>query len=209
VVGVQEEGAQLIAWALGAAPGETVLDACAGRGGKTLLLSERMAQRGQLWAADKFPDKLAQLRAAFERQGYPVPTLSAVDWERGTGDVPEGFDRILVDAPCTGTGTLRRRPEIMLRLSRDDVSRLAQVQEAIVRSAATRLKPGGYLLYAVCSVLPEEGPQVVERLADVLGPTVFSADLPGGLASPGSSTLALDPERHATDGYFLACLQPR
>lgn len=206
VVGVQEEGAQLVGWALGARPGERILDACAGRGGKTTLFIERMAGQGELWATDAYPEKLDQLEAQCKRLGYDLPRLRALDWTKGSADVPGGFDRALVDAPCTGTGTLRRRPEIMLRLAEADPERLGRLQESILRRVAPQLREGGRLVYAVCSVLARETRDVVDRVRDILEPAVFDAELPAGLVAPGQSSLLLTPTVHGTDGYFVASL---
>lgn len=206
---VQEEGAQLIAWALGARPGDAVLDACAGRGTKTSLLWEAMQGQGKLWATDMHPHKLESLRGDFSRLGLGLPELAAIDWTLGQGEVPQLFDRALVDAPCTGSGTLRRRPEISLRLAPDDPARMGVLQEAIVRSVATRLLPGGRLLYAVCSVFPEEGAAVVERLRDLLEPVPFDTPALDELIPAGAAELRLLPHAHGTDGYFLASLRRR
>ena len=204
---VQEEGAQLCAWALGARPGEAVLDACAGRGTKTSLLWEAMGGQGTLWATDAHPHKLDSLRGDFARLGLPPPELAAVDWTKGQGRVPSVFDRVLVDAPCTGSGTVRRRPEILLRLEPEDPGRMGVLQEAIVRSAATRLVPGGRLLYAVCSVFPEEAEAVLERTSDLFEPVPFDTPVLSELCPPGASKLRLLPHAHGTDGYFLASLR--
>src|SRR5207244_80600 len=110
---VQEEGAQVVALALGARPGERVLDACAGRGNKTLLLAERVGVTGRADAADLHVAKLDHLRDALATMEVAAASDTyGVDWSIGCGDVPGGYDRILVDAPCSGIGTLRRRPEI-------------------------------------------------------------------------------------------------
>ncbi|HEX2673068.1 MAG TPA: transcription antitermination factor NusB, partial [Polyangiaceae bacterium] len=106
---VQEEGAQAIALALGARPGERILDACAGRGQKTTLFSEQVGSTGTVWATDVYPKKLEALTSEYERLQLTPPVLRAVDWTVGVGDVPADFDRVMVDAPCTGSGTLRRR----------------------------------------------------------------------------------------------------
>ena len=201
---VQEEGAQLISWALGARPGECVLDACAGRGTKTSLSCETLRGRGTLWATDAHPHKLESLRGEFARLGLEIPELAAVDWTQGQGSVPNLFDRALVDAPCTGSGTVRRRPEILLRLSPEDLARMGALQEAIVRSVTTRLVPGGRLVYAVCSVFPEEGEAVLERVSDILEPAPFDAPALAELTPAGCSELRLLPGVHGTDGYFLA-----
>jgi 16S rRNA (cytosine967-C5)-methyltransferase len=201
---VQEPGAQLVALALGAKPGERVLDACAGRGQKTTLLLEAVAPNGEVWAADAHPKKLEALARECTRLGLPAARTAAVDWTLGIGDVPDGFDRVLVDAPCTGTGTLRRRPEIAARLTPEDPARLAELQTAILRSAATRARPGGRVVYAVCSVLEEEAEGVVARVGDLLAPAPFDAPALQALVPAGEHTVRLTPRRHETDGYFVA-----
>jgi 16S rRNA (cytosine967-C5)-methyltransferase len=201
---VQEPGAQLVGIALGARPGERVLDACAGRGQKTTLLCDVVGAGGELWAADAHPKKLEVLARELLRLGRSGVRTAAVDWTLGPGDVPDGFDRVLVDAPCTGTGTLRRRPEIGLRLTPEDPARLSELQTAILRGAATRARAGGRVVYAVCSVLSEEAEAVVSRVSDVLEPAPFDADLIAALAPPGATSLRLAPLAHDTDGYFIA-----
>jgi 16S rRNA (cytosine967-C5)-methyltransferase len=200
---VQEEGAQLVGLALGARPGERVLDACAGRGQKSSLLREQVGSSGELWAADLHPRKLRALRDDFARLSLGEPKTSAVDWTRGTAEVPADFDRVLVDAPCTGTGTLRRRPEILARLGPADPAQRASLAEAILRSAVTRARSGGRVVFAVCSVLEEEAEAVVQRVSDVLQPAPF--DAPEATAIAGSSSsFRLLPLAHGTDGYFVA-----
>jgi 16S rRNA (cytosine967-C5)-methyltransferase len=205
---LQEEGAQLVGLALGARPGEQVLDACCGRGQKTSLLMEQVGAQGMVWATDKFPAKLRELKQEFERLHLPMPQTAAVDWTMGSGSVPEGFDRILVDAPCTGSGTLRRRPEIALRLQEADPARMSAMAVAITRSAALRVRPGGIVVFAVCSVLPEEGEGVVAQLTDLLEPTPLDAPEWARLAQ-GASFARLLPLAHGTDGYFVASLRRR
>jgi len=130
--------------------------------------------------------------------------MAAVDWTVGAGPVPEGFDRALVDAPCTGVGTLRRRPEIARRLTPEDPARLAELQTRIVRSVAARVRPGGRVVYAVCSVLPEECESIVERVLDVLEPAAFDAPELAALELGEKTNFRLLPLRHGTDGYFAA-----
>lgn len=201
---VQEEGAQLLAMSVGAREGETILDACAGRGGKTLWLCESVAPGGAVDAADLHPRKLERLAAT--PAGRLVRAQYAVDWEKGVGQVPEGYDRVLVDAPCSGTGTLRRRPEIVSRLGASDVARMAALQIAVTKRAASRLRPGGRLIYAVCSVLPAECEAVVDALlADEslgLQRAPFDVPLPPGVE--GQHAFRLLPHVHGTDGYFAA-----
>jgi 16S rRNA (cytosine967-C5)-methyltransferase len=206
---VQEEGAQAIGLALGVRAGDKVLDACAGRGQKATLLAERLGGAGKLFACDLYPEKLQALSEDAARLGLPGIETRAVDWSVGQGGLPDDFDRVLVDAPCSGTGTLRRRPEILRRLKPEDPARLAELAETILRSAASRAKQGGTVLFAVCSVLEQECEAVVARVADVLEPAPFDApELPAELTA-GKSALRLLPGVHGTDGYFMACFRRR
>ncbi|MBM4356805.1 MAG: Sun protein [Deltaproteobacteria bacterium] len=201
--GVQEEGAQVIALAVGAQPGETILDACAGRGGKTLLLAELIAPGGAVDACDRHPQKLARIVSPMVRERL------AVDWTVGSGGLDRTYDRVLVDAPCTGTGTLRRRPEIAERLGATDPERMAVLQLAIAARVAERLRPGGRMIYAVCSVLRPECEGVVLGLAaHGLEPAAFDSPLGARLAEGGTS-FRLAPHLHGTDGYFVASLIKR
>ena len=205
---LQEEGAQVIGLSLGARRGEKLLDACAGRGQKSTLLLERLGA-GRLVACDLYPEKLAALGAETARLGLPAVETHAVDWCVGQGGLLDDFDRVLVDAPCSGTGTLRRRPEILRRLGPDDPARLGQLSEKILRSAASRARPGGTVLFAVCSVLRQECEDVMARVADLLEPAPFDApELPAELVA-GKSVLRLLPGEHGTDGYFMACFRRR
>jgi 16S rRNA (cytosine967-C5)-methyltransferase len=201
---VQELGAQLVALALGVRSGERVLDACAGRGQKTSLFVERTGATGEVWATDSHPQKLEILAQELQRLGLPPAQRAAVDWTLGVGGVPDGFDRVLVDAPCTGTGTLRRRPEIAERLTPEDPARLGALALAILRGAATRARPGGRVVFAVCSVLPEEAERVVEQVTDLLEPVPFDAPELGAVTSDTATSFRLLPRAHGTDGYFVA-----
>lgn len=167
---VQEEGAQLIGLLLGAEPGERVLDACAGRGGKTAQLLEAVGQDGSVVASDLHEHRLEQISGELTRLKLSADRLqtACVDWTVGRGAVQGEFDRVLVDAPCTGLGTLRRRPEILLRIGPQDAGRMGQTQRRMLEHASRLVRPGGTLLYAVCSPLFEEGPQVIQ-LADLPG----------------------------------------
>jgi 16S rRNA (cytosine967-C5)-methyltransferase len=201
---VQEPGAQLVALALGARPGERVLDACAGRGQKTLLLAERLGKDGEVWATDAHPNKLKALTREAVRLHLPQPKTAAVDYTLGPGDVPGDFDRVLVDAPCTGVGTLRRRPEIAERLAPDDPARLGRLAAQILRGAAGRARKGGRVVFAVCSVLREEAEDVVTAVSDILAPVPLDAPELAPLVTDSASSLRLLPRRHGTDGYFVA-----
>ncbi len=203
---IQEEGAQLVALALGAQPGERVLDACAGRGNKTSLLAS--LPNVSVDSADLHQSKLDQLGAELARRGVRLGQRFAVDWSVGPGLVPDQYDRVLVDAPCTGTGTLRRRPELALRhRTPENVAQLSQLQCRIALQAASRVRVGGALIYAVCSVLREESEAVVARMLEAkevrLEPAPFPSPEVARIASDGT-TLRILPQIHGTDGYFLA-----
>jgi 16S rRNA (cytosine967-C5)-methyltransferase len=205
---IQEEGAQAIGLALGVRAGEKVLDACAGRGQKATLLAERI-DGGRLVASDLYPEKLEALHAELQRLHLPAVETRAVDWSVGQGGLDADFDRVLVDAPCSGTGTLRRRPEILRRLKPEDPARLGALAESILRSAASRAKPGGTVLFAVCSVLREECEDVAARVTDLLEPAAFIAPELAPELIADKTTLRLLPGVHGTDGYFMACFRRR
>jgi len=163
---VQELGSQLVGQSAAARPGERVLDACAGRGGKTLQLLDQVGSEGSVVATDIHQHKLDEMDSNLKRLGLDANRLSreAVDLSVGDGGLEGGFDRILVDAPCTGTGTLHRRPDLMLRLAPRDPRRMASLQMQLLQRVVTLLRPGGFLVYAVCSPLLEEGPEVFNAL---------------------------------------------
>jgi 16S rRNA (cytosine967-C5)-methyltransferase len=205
-IAVHEEGAQVVTLSLGASPGETVLDACAGRGNKTALLAELVGATGAVDAADQHPQKLARLTSELSRMGLSTRATFAVDWSVGSGDVPATYDRVLVDAPCSGTGTIGRRPDLATRWRAAELAGLQDLQSRILVAAAERAKPGGTVLYAVCSVLREEGEDVV-ALALERAPWLQAAPFAGDPArqlAGDAPTLRLTPLTHGTDGYFLA-----
>jgi 16S rRNA (cytosine967-C5)-methyltransferase len=205
---LQEEGAQMVGLSLGARPGERVLDACAGRGQKTSLLIEQVGSAGQVWASDSYPKKLEALAEECRRLQLALPETRALDWTIGSADVPRDFDRVLVDAPCTGTGTLRRRPELALRLGPEDPARLSELAERILRRASEHARVGGRVLFAVCSVLRAECEELVQRVADVLEPIPFDApELQPELAR--TTSFRLGPTHSGTDGYFVASFRRR
>lgn len=211
---VQEEGAQAITLAAGAREGERVLDACAGHGNKTWVLAQEVGAGGAVDAADLYAQKLDDLAAG--PAGKLVRARFTVDWSEGAGAaaVPADYDRVIVDAPCSGVGTLRRRPEIAHHRRAEDVERLAALQIAIARRAATRVKDGGRLIFAVCSVLREEGEDIVTKLAEgehdgvTLEPAPFESDLGRAIAGEGHMLRVL-PHVHGTDGYFIASFTVR
>ena len=136
----------------------------------------------------------------------------AVDWSIGAGDSKSVYDRVLVDAPCSGVGTVRRRPELLLRRQEEDLAGLSLLQQRIVLRASERVAPGGRLVYAVCSVLREEAEEVVQgvlREAPSLELAPFDSPAAKELEGSGEPTLRLLPHMHGTDGYFLASFRKK
>lgn len=159
---VQELGSQLVVELTGVQAGERVADLCAGRGTKSLAMAERGAA---ITAVDLYEEKLERALAEKERLGIeaPIATL-AVDLSVGAGGLDASFDRVVVDAPCTGLGTVHRRPELALRLRPGDPARMAELQLRILETAVRLVRPGGLLIYAVCSPTRQEGEGVAARL---------------------------------------------
>lgn len=191
----QEEGSQAVALALDAKPGDVVLDACAGRGNKTGLLARIVGPNGAVDAVDLHPKKLETLKKELARIGLAPRATHAVDWSKGTGGIETKYDRVLIDAPCSGTGTVRRRPELLLRRAESDLAGLAKLQRAILARAAALVKPGGRVTYAVCSVLSEEAEDVIANASEL------------GLEHERSQRFL--PHEHGTDGYFVASFTRR
>ena len=205
LIEVQDGGSQLACMAVSAQPGETIIDLCAGAGGKTLALAAAMENAGTLVACDTNRQRLSNLRPRAERAGAGIITeillnpgreLDALDQWRGKADA------VLVDAPCSGTGTWRRNPESRWRITPQEIERLTMLQFRLLEIAAQLLRPGGRLVYVVCSLLDEEGARLFERFAgsspDMQAESVAFAGRPRG---PG---LRLTPCRDGTDGFFFA-----
>jgi len=202
LVSVQGLAAQRAATMLDPQPGERVLDACAGMGVKTLQLAEMMGRTGTLVAADADEQQLSAARELRERGRLDTPSLHLqVVHADLTGHDPalDGvpFDRILLDAPCTGLGNLARHPEIRWYRRFEDVASRAQLQSALLRRCLDRLRDGGTLVYAVCSAEPEEGPGVAESVAHGTASVVLC------------SSATFTPEEHDTEGFYVAVLQRR
>jgi len=210
---VQDAGSQLIAQACGAQPGMTVLDLCAGAGGKTLALAADMNGEGRLIAADTVRDRLSRLRPRAERAGCAdwIETLLLDSGREAEALAPlEGqCDVVLIDAPCTGTGTWRRNPEARWRLTPARLDRVIELQARLLRLALPLVKPGGRLVYAVCSLIDREGKAQVQQFVSSmsLGAAARGRDLQ---ESPGRSWgegRLLTPRHDGTDGFFFAVLE--
>ena len=221
---VQDEGSQLLALLLDAKRGEMVVDFCAGAGGKTLAIGAAMRSTGRLYAFDTSAHRLDSFKPRMARSGLSNVHPAAISHERDerVKRLSGKIDRVLVDAPCTGLGTLRRNPDLKWRQSPQAVEEMAVKQAAILQSASRLLKSGGRLVYATCSVLPQENEAIAEAFSGAnpdFEPLVVGAVLSGlkvadapSLCHGGESGhlyLRLWPQRHATDGFFAAVWQKK
>ena len=207
LVEIQDEGSQLIALAVGALPGARVCDLCAGAGGKTLAVAMTMDNRGHLVACDVSAPRLEgavkRLRRAGVHNAERHLLVPGDKWAKRRG---ASFDRVLVDAPCTGTGTWRRNPDARLRLRENDLAELVAKQADLLALAARLVRPGGRLVYATCSILPAENEAQVARFRE--RHPAFRPVAVETLGLPGRGpSLALTPRRHGTDGFFVAVLE--
>jgi 16S rRNA (cytosine967-C5)-methyltransferase len=210
---VQDEGSQLLSLLVGARRGEMVADLCAGAGGKTLAMGAQMASCGRLYAFDINQKRLARLSPRLKRSGLSNVTAERITSENDTRlkRLAGKLDRVLVDAPCSGMGTLRRNPDLKFRQSPQTVATLTQTQASLIRAGAKLVKRGGRLVYATCSLLPEENEAIVDA---------FLAESPEFQLVPAKESLLaqripldtgnylqLNPAVHGTDGFFAAVLQ--
>ncbi len=214
-VEIQDEGSQIISTLVNAQPGDRVLDYCAGGGGKTLALAGDMINQGTLYAYDIDKRRLAPLYARAARAGADVeivqPPINNLAKLRGS------IDRVVIDAPCTGTGTWRRKPDVKWRLSLGTLETRLREQKAVLEQAKAFVRPGGYLFYITCSMLAEENEgQVYPFLDENPNFTLLSAGevweerIGTGKLMPWSEdgcTLTLSPASTNTDGLFLAVMQ--
>ncbi len=213
---VQDEGSQLAAILANAKPGEQVLDLCAGAGGKTLALSATMANKGQIFASDRDRTRLAPIFERLRRAG--TRNVQVREASAHLDDLLDRMDLVLVDAPCTGTGVWRRRPEAKWRLNQRALDARVAEQSALLLDAAAFVKPGGRLVYVTCSVLPEENDDRIE--AFLQASTAFRPVAPDAAISGAEVTIALaeaarisangmllSPAKSGTDGFFVAILE--
>ncbi|MFC0409843.1 RsmB/NOP family class I SAM-dependent RNA methyltransferase [Roseomonas elaeocarpi] len=220
LVEIQDEGSQLIALLADARPGMRVADYCAGAAGKTLAMAASMNNRGRITACDVSAPRLTGAAQRLRRAGVDNAETHLLEaGDRWAKRRAAQFDRVLVDAPCTGTGTWRRNPDARIRTGEFDLNELVTKQRAILDRAASLVRPGGKLVYATCSVLPEEDEAQVQNLLErrpefrvvplqeawkqslaALGSVVDTA--------PGEGDfMALAPHSHGTDGFFCAVLE--
>ena len=221
---VQDEGSQILAMLVDAARGEMVVDFCAGAGGKTLALGASMRSTGRLYAFDTSAHRLDALKPRLARSGLSNVHPAAIAHERDDRikRLAGKIDRVLVDAPCSGLGTLRRNPDLKWRQTPQLIEEMALKQSAILQGAARLLKPGGRLVYATCSLLAQENEAVADAFSGVnpefepldVGQimTNLKVDATETLCSGGENGLKylrLWPHRHHTDGFFAAVWQKK
>ena len=211
----QDEGSQIAAALVAAEPGMQVLDYCAGGGGKALALAAAMANDGTVVAADTDAARLARLERRAQRAGATIIVSRTI--EPGDPVETQGFDRVLVDAPCSGSGAWRRQPEAPWRLDPARYAELQAAQTAILAAAAASVAPGGRLVYVTCSIFPAENDAIVEQFlianscfrpvapADTWRAVFGGADLPAGIAD--GLAVRLLPHVGSTDGFFIAIME--
>lgn len=217
LIEIQDEGSQVAALLVDARPGMKVLDLCAGAGGKTLALAAQMENKGQLFAADISKERLDRAALRLRRAGvgnverHHLGDKGRTWLKRQAGR----FDRVLVDAPCSGSGTWRRHPDLKWRIGPDDLEEISQKQKVILATAQQMLKPGGRLIYVTCSILEEENEiQIASFLESYPNFTVLpiasvwqeTLKTPCPVAGP---FLRLTPAQHATDGFFIAVFEKK
>ncbi|MFA5956473.1 RsmB/NOP family class I SAM-dependent RNA methyltransferase [Hyphomicrobium sp.] len=213
---IQDEGSQVAALLSGAGPRKQVLDLCAGAGGKTLALAALMQNTGQIYAYDADRNQLKPIFDRIKRAGVRnVQVLRAGD-EAAVDALGPRFDAVLADAPCTGTGTWRRRPDAKWRIKPEALTARMAEQKVVLKRAASLVKPGGQLVYVTCSLLPDENTGQIARFLEENAefhsvPTAevwraaFGSEPPPS-ADGREDSLLLTPHRHGTDGFFIAVL---
>ncbi len=214
-VEVQDEGSQLLGYLVAPKRREMVVDFCAGAGGKTLMMGAMMQSQGRLYAFDVSEKRLRNLAPRLKRSGLSNvhPQIIASENDIKVKRLAGKIDRVLVDAPCSGLGTLRRNPDLKWRQSPQAIDELAIKQRAILCAAGELLKPGGRLVYATCSVLEKENRKVVEEFLadrpDFRSVSCRQALEESHIALDSGDFLELRPQTHDTDAFFAAVMQRR
>ena len=206
---VQDTGSQLACMAVAAQPGETVIDLCAGGGGKTLALAAAMDNLGRLIASDTDRNRLSRLAPRAERAGatnIQTILLNPAQERDALTDFTGQADAVLIDAPCSGTGTWRRNPEARWRLDEKELARLTDIQSYLLDLAVKLVKPGGRIVYVTCSLLDEEGAGQFDAF---LGrhSELRPKELALPLGRPRGKGIRLSPFHDGTDGFFIACAE--
>ncbi len=207
LVEVQDTGSQIACLAAGALPGETIVDLCAGGGGKTLALAAAMENLGRLVASDTDRNRLSRLAPRAVRAGASMIETVLLDPQReleALAGLAGQADAVLVDAPCSGTGTWRRNPEARWRLDEAELVRLTALQASLLDIAARLVRPGGRVVYVTCSLLDEEGAGQFQAFLD-RHPALRKRELALPLGRPHGKGIRLTPFHDGTDGFFIAC----
>ena len=206
---IQDEASQLIARLVHPAAGEAILDLCAGIGGKASHLAELTDNRGRIIAVELLTSKIKKLHGLASRLGISVISTVAADATHPLVEVPPGScDRVLLDVPCSGLGTLRRCPEIKWRLAPGRLARHAALQKRLLARAGDYVKPGGRLVYSTCSIMAEENEDVVRAFLEQRRDFHrISAEAPASELLDGDGYFRTFPHRHGTDGFFGAVLE--
>jgi 16S rRNA (cytosine967-C5)-methyltransferase len=215
---VQDESSMIASLVLNPLPGSFVIDTCSGPGGKTTHLAQLMENRGRILALDVHSHRLGLVVETCQRLGISIVETRLLDARELVGKLEEKAEYILVDAPCSGLGVLRRRPDLRWRVQPEDLPRHAEQQLEILISAGHCLAQGGLLLYSTCSTEPEENNEVIRmflaeyeefQLEEITPRLPFPLVWDEDKATASSGFLQLMPHRHGTDGFFLACLRKR
>ncbi|MCP5068232.1 MAG: hypothetical protein GY946_16845 [bacterium] len=210
---IQDEGSQLVVELLDPRPGERVRDVCAAQGGKAGAIAERIGETGRVDAYDRNPRRLGLVSRSARRLGLTNLRTREVDATQPLPDEGSLFDRVLVDAPCSGLGTLRRNPDARWRFDEAHVGRLVEIQKQILRRSAAAVRPGGTLVYSTCTLLAEENEAVVEGfLSEAREFSACEREALPEVVWPligDSGWLSTWPHRHDTDGFFAARLERR
>jgi 16S rRNA (cytosine967-C5)-methyltransferase len=213
---VQDAASQVAALLSGASPGETIADVCAGAGGKTLAIAAMMQNKGKIVAHDQDRRRLRPIFERLMRAGVTCVDVLAAE----TG-IPAGqlFDRVIIDAPCTGTGAWRRKPDAKWKLTRKTLDQRTSDQREVLKSSAVMVRPGGHLIYITCSILPEENSEQVKAFlaanreykiipyAEQWSKTIGGEEPRS--ADGSKDTLLLTPRQHDVDGFFVAVMQKK
>jgi 16S rRNA (cytosine967-C5)-methyltransferase len=210
---IQDEGSQLLGFLLAPKRNDMVVDFCAGAGGKTLMLSAMMKSQGRLYAMDVSEKRLANLKPRLKRSGASniQPMLIAHENDLKIKRLAGKIDRVLVDAPCSGLGTLRRNPDLKFRQSPGSIEAYTHQQAAILASASRLLKKAGRLVYSTCSILPEENQHIVQAFLtahpDFVLRSAGEVLQQQKIVLEAVDYLELRPQLHNTDGFFAAVLE--
>lgn len=209
---IQDEAAQLISCLINPGNTDSILDVCAGAGGKTTHLAAMLKNKGKIVAVDRNPERITELKQEATRLGINIIEAQTGDLNCGLPDcIKEQFDYVLVDAPCSGTGTLRRNPEIKWRLTEKDLPNFAATQTSLLQKASAAVKKGGCLIYGTCSLLPEENENIIDKF--------LNSNLHFSLCPPSTSIhrqlidsrgfFRTFPHKHHMDGFFGAILKSK